>query len=40
VKNYLMSISNSIITKQAILEIQQINERTLEYGLKLSEKKI
>lgn len=39
-KNYLMSISNSIITKQAILEIQQINERTLEYGLKLSEKDI
>jgi len=35
-----MSISNSIITKQAILEIQQINERTLEYGLKLSEKDI
>lgn len=35
-----MSISSSIITKQAILEIQQINESTLEYGLKLSEKDI
>lgn len=35
-----MSIPNSIITKQAFIEIQQINEKTLEYGLKLLEKDI
>lgn len=35
-----MSISNSIIIKQAAVEIQQINEKTMEYGLKLSEKDI
>ncbi|MGY0373342.1 DUF6323 family protein [Clostridium sp. JNZ J1-5] len=39
-KNNLMSISNSIIIRQAFIEIQQINEETLEYGLKLSEKDI
>lgn len=35
-----MCIPGSIITKQAFIEIQQINEETLEYGLKLSEKDI
>lgn len=35
-----MSISNSIIIRQAFIEIQQINEETLEYGLKLSEEDI
>jgi len=40
VKNHLISIPNSIINHQALIEIQQINEKTLEYGLKLSEKDI
>ncbi|WML37802.1 DUF6323 family protein [Clostridium sp. OS1-26] len=35
-----MSTSNSIIAKQTFIEIQQINEKTLEYGLKLLEKDI
>jgi hypothetical protein len=39
-KNLVMSISDSLIIQQAFEEIQQINEETLEYGLKLSEKDI
>lgn len=36
-RNLLMSIPDSILIQQAFMEIQQINEETLEYGLKLSE---
>lgn len=36
-KNYFMSIPESVMLKKAIMEIQQINEVTLEYNLKLSE---
>ncbi|GKU24150.1 DUF6323 family protein [Clostridium folliculivorans] len=36
----LMFMKNSILTKQTLSEIQQINEETLEYGLKLSENDI
>lgn len=39
-KNFLVSIPDSIIVKQTIMEIQQLNDVTLEYGLKLSEKDI
>ncbi|MEW9094600.1 MAG: DUF6323 family protein [Clostridiaceae bacterium] len=39
-KNYIVSIPNSIINSQAFIQIQQINEETLEYGLKLLEKDI
>lgn len=39
-KKYLILIPNSMITKQTFIEIQQINEETLEYGLKLSEEDI
>lgn len=36
-KNYFMSIPESIMIKQIFMEIEQINEVTLEYNLKLSE---
>ncbi|GFP76581.1 DUF6323 family protein [Clostridium fungisolvens] len=36
----LMFMRNSILTNQTLSEIQQINEETLEYGLKLSENDI
>lgn len=39
-KNYLMSISDSIISKQTFEEILQCNEETVEYGLKLSEENV
>lgn len=39
-KNYLMSISDSIISKQTFEEILQCNEETLEFGLKLSEENV
>lgn len=35
-----MPISNSLMVNQIITDIQQINEETLQYGLKLSEKDI
>ncbi|MCT8977712.1 DUF6323 family protein [Clostridium sp. CX1] len=38
--NSIMAIPNSMIIKQAFIELQQINEKTLEYGLKLSDKDI
>jgi uncharacterized protein YbcC (UPF0753/DUF2309 family) len=40
VEKNLMIIANSIIAKQTLTEIEQINEETLQYGLKLSEKDI
>lgn len=39
-ENKLMSISDSLINKQTFIEIQQFNEETLEYGLKLSDEDI
>ncbi|MDP4088857.1 MAG: DUF6323 family protein [Bacillota bacterium] len=39
-KNFLISIPDSIIARQAFAEIQQINEVTLEYGLRLSDNDI
>jgi hypothetical protein len=36
----LLSLYDSIIVKQSFMEIQQCNEDTLEYGLKLSEEDI
>ncbi|MBL4931873.1 DUF6323 family protein [Clostridium paridis] len=36
----LMSISDSLVNKQTFLEIQECNEETLEYGLKLSDEDI
>ncbi|MHC1683141.1 MAG: DUF6323 family protein [Clostridiaceae bacterium] len=39
-KDFLISIPDSMIVKQIIIEIQKINEQTIEYGLKLSEKDI
>jgi hypothetical protein len=38
--NNLLAIYDSIIIKQSYAEIQQCNEETLEYGLKLSEEDI
>ena len=38
--NNLLAIYDSIIIKQSVAEIQQCNEDTLEYGLKLSEEDI
>jgi hypothetical protein len=39
-KNNLMLIQSSKISKQTFAEIQQFNEETLEYGLKLSDEDI
>ena len=39
-KNYLMSISDSVISKQTFEEILQCNEETIEYGLKLREEDV
>jgi hypothetical protein len=39
-ERFLMPISNSLVINQIIADIQQINEETLQYGLKLSEKDI
>ncbi|MDP4146435.1 MAG: DUF6323 family protein [Bacillota bacterium] len=35
-----MSIPEAVIAKQAFIEIQQINEETIEYGLRLSDRDI
>ncbi len=39
-KNLLMSIPDSLIVKRVFTEIQEINEKTLEFGLRLSERDI
>lgn len=39
-KNYFMVIPNSIAVNQILSEIEQINEETFEYGLKLSEQDV
>jgi len=39
-ENKLMAIYDSAVNKQTFIEIQQCNEETLEYGLKLSDEDI
>ncbi|MEQ8196880.1 MAG: DUF6323 family protein [Clostridiaceae bacterium] len=39
-ENKLMAIYDSSVNKQTFIEIQQCNEETLEYGLKLSDEDI